>query len=474
MASRILVNIKEEVTCPICLELLTEPLSLDCGHSFCQACITANHKKSMPHQGERSCPLCRISYSSENLRPNRHLVNIVERLREVMLSPEEGQKVDHCAHHGEKLVLFCQQDGNVICWLCERSQEHRGHQTFLVEEVAQKYREKLQVALEMMRQKQKDAEKLEADVREEQASWKIQIQNDKTNIMAEFKKRRDILDCEESKELQNLEKEEKNILKRLVQSENDMVLQTQSVRVLISDLEHRLQGSVMELLQGVDGVIKRIEKVTLQNPKTFLNEKRRIFQTPDLKGTLQVFKEPTEVQRYWDAAAWDLVASAMVNPTVFFDIAVDGEPLGRVSFELFADKVPKTAENFRALSTGEKGFGYKGSCFHRIIPGFMCQGGDFTRHNGTGGKSIYGEKFDDENFILKHTGPGILSMANAGPNTNGSQFFICTAKTEWLDGKHVVFGKVKEGMNVVEAMERFGCRYGKTSKKITIADCGQL
>lgn len=168
------------------------------------------------------------------------------------------------------------------------------------------------------------------------------------------------------------------------------------------------------------------------------------------------------------------LAAAMVNPTVFFDITADDEPLGRVSFELFADKVPKTAENFRALSTGEKGFGYKGSSFHRIIPGFMCQGGDFTRHNGTGGRSIYGEKFEDENFILKHTGPGILSMANAGPNTNGSQFFICTAKTEWLDGKHVVFGKVKEGMNIVEAMERFGSRNGKTSKKITISDCGQL
>nr|XP_005584434.2 CMRF35-like molecule 9 isoform X4 [Macaca fascicularis] len=176
-----------------------------------------------------------------------------------------------------------------------------------------------------------------------------------------------------------------------------------------------------------------------------------------------------------DAAAEESpVLLAMVNPTMFFDIAVDGEPLGRVSFELFADKVPKTAENFRALSTGEKGFGYKGSCFHRIIPGFMGQCSDFTRHNGTGGKSIYGEKFEDENFILKHTGPGILSMANAGPNTNGSQFFICTAKTEWLDGKHVVFGKVKEGMNIVEAMERFGSRNGKTSKKITIADCGQL
>merc|ERR1712168_1679230 len=142
--------------------------------------------------------------------------------------------------------------------------------------------------------------------------------------------------------------------------------------------------------------------------------------------------------------------------------------------ELRADVVPKTAENFKQLCLKPKGEGFKESAFHRVIPGFMCQGGDFTRHNGTGGRSIYGEKFADENFQLRHTGEGTLSMVNAGPNTNGSQFFLCTVKTTWLDGKHVVFGQVVQGMEVVQRIESFGSQSGATSAKIVIAQCGQL
>lgn len=162
------------------------------------------------------------------------------------------------------------------------------------------------------------------------------------------------------------------------------------------------------------------------------------------------------------------------NPKVFFDINVDGRDLGRIEIELRKDIVPKTAENFRCLCTGERGIGFKGSNFHKIIPDYMLQGGDFTNSDGTGGKSIYGSKFEDENFTLKHNEPGILSMANSGPNTNSSQFMITTMKANWLDDKQVVFGKVIEGMDVVNKLMVYGTADGGTKGKVYIKDCGQL
>ncbi|KAG7090800.1 cyclophilin peptidyl-prolyl cis-trans isomerase Cyp2 [Marasmius oreades] len=167
-------------------------------------------------------------------------------------------------------------------------------------------------------------------------------------------------------------------------------------------------------------------------------------------------------------------STASTKANVFFDVAINSNPAGRIVFKLYDNAVPKTSRNFRELATGQHGFGYAKSIFHRIIPGFMVQGGDFTNNNGTGGRSIYGPKFPDENFTTKHSRPGLLSMANAGPNTNGSQFFITTDVTPWLDGKHVVFGEVIEGMDVLKTIEEQGSAGGQPKTKVSITSSGTV
>ncbi|XP_052011682.1 tripartite motif-containing protein 30A-like isoform X6 [Apodemus sylvaticus] len=299
MASSVLESIKEEVTCPICLELLKEPVSADCNHSFCRACITFNYESNRNTEGEGNCPVCRVPYTFGNLRPNRHVANIVERLKGFKSIPEEEQKVNVCEQHGEKLQLFCRKDMMAICWLCERSQEHRGHQTALVEEVENEYKEKLQAALQKMRKKEKICDEWQDDLQQERTDWENQIQSNEENVQIEFDGLRDLLDSKEDEELLRLRKEKEDVMKILKESESELVQQRDLVRDLITDMEHQLELSTIEMLQGVNNVLTRSQTLKLKKPQTVPQETRRTFHVPDLKGMLQAYQGLMDVRRYW-------------------------------------------------------------------------------------------------------------------------------------------------------------------------------
>ena len=229
--------------------------------------------------------------------------------------------------------------------------------------------------------------------------------------------------------------------------------------------KHVVFGRVVKGMEVVDKMESCGSSSGETNAKVVILNCGQIGQTAQAGQTMQNVQAPQMGQYNKPTSG---------RPRCFFDIAIGNSIIGKIIFELYSDITPKTCENFRALCTGEKGFGYKGCPFHRIIPQFMIQGGDFTNHNGTGGKSIYGRKFADENFKVTFQGPGELAMANSGPNSNGSQFFITTTHCHWLSGKHVVFGKVIEGMNIVKQMESYGSSSGKPKASIIIANCGQL
>ncbi|XP_059108304.1 tripartite motif-containing protein 30A-like [Peromyscus eremicus] len=299
MTSSVLGMIKEEVICPICLERMVEPVSIDCGHSFCRACITRNYESSKGEEEEGVCPVCHVSYRFGKLRPNRQLANIGESLKEFKSSPEEEQKLNVCAQHGEKLQLFCEKDMVAICWLCERSQEHRGHQTALIEEVAYKYEEKLQAVLQEQRANEKRCDEWEDVLQQERTFWKYQIQGDVEKVHMEFIGLQKFLDSKEKNELQELKQEEEDTINSLEESESQVVKQRESVGNLISDVEHHLQCSTMEMLQGVNSVLTRSQTLRLKQPDMVPRKQTRIFQAPDLKGMLQVFQGLMEAQGYW-------------------------------------------------------------------------------------------------------------------------------------------------------------------------------
>ncbi|XP_012412630.1 E3 ubiquitin-protein ligase TRIM21 [Trichechus manatus latirostris] len=274
----------EEVTCPICLDPFVEPVSIECGHSFCQACISEVGK-----DGGGVCPACRHKFLLRNIRPNRQLANMVNNLREMSQSAKEGAKGGQCAVHGEKLHLFCEEDGKILCWVCAQSRKHRNHSMVPIEEAVQEYQEKLQVELGKLRRKQELAERLEVDVAEKRTAWKKKVETQKSRIHAEFVQQKNFLAEEEQRQLEKLEKEDKDQLRILGETEAQLAQQSQALQELISELEWRSRGSALELLQEVSSVLERSEAWNLKELDIVCPDVRSECRVPGLKKMLRTY-----------------------------------------------------------------------------------------------------------------------------------------------------------------------------------------
>ncbi|KAM9658621.1 E3 ubiquitin-protein ligase TRIM21-like isoform 1-T1 [Trichechus inunguis] len=285
MASEMsLSTMLEEVTCPLCLDPFMEPVSIECGHNFCRACISEVGK-----DGGSVCPLCRHKFLLRNIRPNRQLANIADNLRQKGQRAEEDSKEDQCGMHGEKLYLFCEEDGKILCWVCAQSPKHHNHSMVHIDEAAQEYKEKLQVELEKLRRRLELAEKLEVDVTEKRTAWKKKVKTQKSRIHAEFVQQKNFLAEEEQRQLEKLEKEEKDQLRNLGQTEAQLAQRRQALQELISELEWRSRGSALELLQEVTSILKRREAWNLKELDIVCPDVRSECRVPGLKKMLRTY-----------------------------------------------------------------------------------------------------------------------------------------------------------------------------------------
>ncbi|XP_076969890.1 E3 ubiquitin-protein ligase TRIM21 isoform X2 [Tamandua tetradactyla] len=272
----------EEVTCPICLDPLAEPVSIECGHNFCEECIS-----EVGRNGGAACPVCRKKFLLRNLRPNRQLANVVDNLRQINVDAKEGTKGDHCEVHGEKLHLFCEGDRKALCWVCAESRKHRDHPKIPIEEAAQDYREKLQDALEKLRKEQELTEKLEVDVANKRTAWKRKVEMHKAKIHTEFVQQKKFLDEEEQRQLRKLEKDEQEQLKIMGETEARLAQQSQTLQELVSELERRSRGSALELLQDVGSILERSQAWKLEDLDTVSPDLESVCWVPGLKKMLR-------------------------------------------------------------------------------------------------------------------------------------------------------------------------------------------